>query len=105
MTQMLKFCLAAILVLGLASASPAADETKTLTGTVMCGKCTLKKAADCQNVLVADGQEYYVAKTEASDKVGHVCKGEKKVKATGTVSEKDGKKWLSATAMEEIKAN
>jgi len=105
MTNSLKLALAATLVFGLAASSPAKDETKTLTGTVLCGKCSLKKAADCQNVLVADGQEYYVAKTEASDKVGHVCKGEKKVKATGTVSEKDGQMWLSASAMEELKTN
>jgi hypothetical protein len=105
MTRFLKVGLSLALGLGLALAAVAADETKTLNGVVTCGKCTLKKAADCQNVLVADGQEYYVAKSEAADKVGHVCKGEKKVKATGTVSEKDGKKWLTASAMEELKAN
>jgi hypothetical protein len=102
MKSLIKLGLLAVVVLGLASASPAGDET-TLTGKVVCGKCSIKKAEACQNVLVADGQEYYLAKSEAADKVGHVCKGEKNVKATGSVSEKDGKKWFTASSMEEIK--
>ena len=65
----------------------------------------LKKADACQNVLLSDGQEYWLAKSEASDKFGHVCKGEKMAKATGTVSAKDGKTWLTATSIEELKSN
>ena len=101
---LLKLSLAAFLAGGLAAAA-VADETKTVTGKVTCGKCMLKKAEACQNVLLADGKEYWLAKSEAADKFGHVCKGEKTAKATGTVAEKDGKTWLTATAMEEVKAN
>jgi hypothetical protein len=102
---LMKIGLVAVVAFGLAAAAPAADETKTLTGKVTCGKCMLKKAEGCQNVLLADGQEYWLAKSEAADKFGHVCKGEKQAKVTGSLSEKDGKKWLTATAMEEVKAN
>jgi hypothetical protein len=97
------FRLALVLALACGLAGLASADETTVTGKVVCGKCSLKKADACQNVLVADGQEYQLAKSEAADKVGHVCKGEKNVKATGTVSEKDGKKWFTASAMEEIK--
>ncbi len=103
---LLKLGLVGVVALGLATAAPAADETKTVSGKVVCGKCVAKKADGCQNMLVAsDGAEYWLAKSEAADKFGHVCKGEKNAKATGTVAEKDGKKWLTASAMEEIKSN
>ena len=95
----------AAVALGLAAAAPAGDET-TVTGKVVCAKCSAKKAEACQNMLVtADGQEYWLAKTEAANKFGHVCKGEKNAKVTGTVEEKDGKKWLTASALEELKSN
>jgi len=32
-----------------------------------------------------------------------VCTGEKGAAVTGTVTEKDGKKWLAATKMDEVK--
>ena len=105
MKTLLKLSLVATVALGLAASAPAADET-TVTGKVVCGKCTAKKAEACQNMIVtADGQEYWLAKSEAADKFGHVCKGEKNAKATGIVAEKDGKKWLTASALDELKSN
>lgn len=100
--------LALALVVGFVATVPAADET-TLTGTVVCAKCTLKKAdaKECQDVLVVkDGDqagEYYIAKNEVSKKFGHTCSGEKPATVTGSVAEKDGKKWITATKMEEKK--
>ena len=105
MKTLLKLALVAAVVLGLAASAPAADET-TVTGKVVCGKCSAKKSESCQNMIVtADGQEYWLAKSAAADKFGHVCKGEKNAKATGTVAEQDGKKWLTASALEELKSN
>jgi len=83
----------------------AASET-TLTGKVMCAKCTLKKAdaKECQDVLVVSGGaakgEYYIVKNDVAEKFGHVCSSKKAAKVTGTVAEKDGKKWITASAME-----
>ena len=104
MKTLAKAGLALALVLGLMAAANAADET-TVTGKVVCAKCSLKKAdaAKCQDVLVADGAEYYVEKNDVAKKFGHVCQGEKAATVTGTVAEKDGKKWITATKMEEKK--
>jgi hypothetical protein len=93
---------AALLVLGLVA--PAAAET-TLTGSVMCAKCTLKKAEKCQDVLVVKGDngattEYYVAKNETSEEAGHACTKEYKATVTGEVTEKDGQKWITASKIQ-----
>ncbi len=86
----------------------AADDV-TLTGKVVCAKCTLKKAdaKECQNVLMVTAadktSEYYVAKNDVSEKFGHVCTGEKMAVVTGQVQEKDGKTWITPSKMEEKK--
>jgi hypothetical protein len=99
--------LAVVLLVGVAAV--VAAEEQTLTGSVMCAKCSLKKAdaKACQDVLVVKGggatKEYYVTKNEVATKFGHVCTGEKAVVVTGTVTEKDGKTWITPTKMEENK--
>lgn len=94
------------LAVGLAVAAVAADEV-TLEGKIACAKCTLKKAdaKECQNVLLvenADGKptEYYIAKSDAAEKLGEVCTNTTDAKVTGTVSEKDGRKWITASKVE-----
>ncbi len=82
-----------------------AGDAVTLTGKVACAHCTLKKAdaKACQDVLVVTGEgagEYYLVKNAVSDKFGHVCSGHRAAVVTGTVAEKDGKKWLTATKIE-----
>jgi uncharacterized protein YgiB involved in biofilm formation len=89
----------------------AGDDAKavTVTGKIVCAKCTLQKAdaKACQDVLVVDENgakaEYYLVKNEVAEKYGHVCQGEKGAVVTGTVTEKDGKTWLAATKMEQPK--
>ena len=90
---------------------PAVAAEETINGKIMCAKCSLKKAdADkCQDMLVskdAAGKitELYVEKNEVAKAFGHTCQGEKPAVVTGTVSEKDGKKWISATKMEAPKS-
>jgi len=98
--------LAAIFAVLCLSVAARADEV-TMSGTIVCAKCTLKKgdAKECQNVLLVPGTdgkdvEYYMAKSKAGDAVGEVCTGKKAVTVTGSVSEKDGRKWITASKVE-----
>ena len=59
-------------------------------------------------MLVVKGEqdkttEYYVAKNDVSEKFGHVCTGTKNAVVTGSVTQKDGKTWITATKMDEKK--
>jgi hypothetical protein len=109
MKTIVKLTLALALVTGLVAVATAGEET-TLTGTVMCAKCALKKAdaKECQDVLVVEtgGQntEYYIEKNAVAQKFGHVCQSVKPAVVTGKVTEKDGKKWISPSKMEEKKS-
>jgi Family of unknown function (DUF6370) len=105
MKTIAKLGLAVALVVGLVTAASAGEET--VTGSLMCAKCSLKKAdADkCQDVLVAKDaagkvSEYYIEKNEVAKAYGHTCQGEKATVVTGTVTERDGKMWIAATRME-----
>ncbi len=96
----------AVLVAQVALAAP--PEPVTVSGDLQCAKCTLKEAGakSCQDVLVVAGTggaaetRYYLVKNSVAEKAGHVCQGTKSVAVTGTVSEKDGKKWITATKIE-----
>jgi hypothetical protein len=100
--------LALAVVIGLVAVA-SAEET-TLTGKIMCAKCSLKKAdaTKCQDVLVVKNgdktAEYYVEKNAVAEKFGHVCSGDKGAVVTGAVSEKDGKTWITPSKMEESKS-
>lgn len=107
MKTLAKVTLVLALAVGLAAAVSAGDET-TLSGQVMCAKCSLKKAdaQKCQDVLVTKDEagkvtEYYIEKTDAAKAFGHVCQNQKTAVVTGTVTEKDGKKWIAPSLMEE----
>ena len=99
-----RIAILAAVALALSFSAYAGDEM-TVTGKILCAKCTLKKAdaKECQNVLVVEGDkgttEYYLVKNDVTEKYGHVCMGEKGAVVTGTVMEKDGKTWLTATKM------
>jgi hypothetical protein len=75
-----------------------AADTVTLTGTAECTKCALHETDKCQTVLEvknADGktERYYFTSKKDHDKF---CKGKvENVTVTGTVSEKDGKKFIT----------
>jgi hypothetical protein len=107
--KFLRLLIALMAVATLAGFASAAEEAKTVTvtGKIVCAKCSLQKddAKACQNVIVATegGKtvEYYLVKSPLAEEFGHVCKGEKNVVATGTVTEKDGKTWITATKLDQ----
>ena len=88
----------------LAVAAPAWAADETLKGDMVCAKCFLKKpdAKECQDVLLvtnATGEptEYYVTKNDVAKESGEACTTKIPATITGTVSEKDGRKWITAT--------
>lgn len=98
-----------VLLAALVSAfgSPAGAAEKTLEGTLVCAKCYLKKAdaKECQDVLLvpsSDGSktEYYIAKNDVAIQAGEACTMQVKARVTGTVSQKDGKTWLTPSKIE-----
>lgn len=78
----------------------------TLKGEMTCAKCDLKETTKCQNALkvTEDGKEVtYLLADNAVSKNFHkqVCKAPKNnVSVTGTVTEKDGKKIITATKID-----
>jgi hypothetical protein len=81
----------------------------TITGSMVCGKCTMHETKSCQNVVQVqqDGKtvNYYLAENDLS-KANHkaICGGDaEKVTVTGIVKEKDGKEMLTASKIEVVK--
>ena len=79
------------------------NQEVTVTGTMVCGKCTLHLTKECQNVVQVqkDGKtiNYFLTQNDVS-KAAHdpVCDGSsEKVTATGTVTEKDGQETMTPT--------
>jgi len=99
------------LAIGGAAFSALADDSKptTITGNMFCGKCTLHITDKCQNVVqvTEDGKivNYFLKQNEVSnDAHDAVCHGDtEKVTVTGTIEEKDGKKVMVPTKIEEVK--
>jgi len=105
------FAVAAGLMLAGSTPRLLAAEAKevTITGSMVCGKCTLHETKSCQNVVQVqqDGKtvNYYLAENDLS-KANHkaICGGDaEKVTVTGTVTEKDGKEMLTASKIEVVK--
>src|SRR5208337_3061159 len=101
-----------ILAVSISRLLAAEDASKevTITGTMVCGKCTLHETKECQNVVQVekDGKtvNYYLKQNDVS-KAAHdpICKGgSEKVTVTGTVSEKDGKEMMTPTKIDVIKS-
>jgi hypothetical protein len=90
----------------------AADASKeiTITGNMVCGKCTLHETKECQNVVqvMKDGVTVnYFLKHNATSKAAHeaVCHSDgEKVTVTGTLEKKDGKEVLTPSKIEPVKS-
>jgi Family of unknown function (DUF6370) len=93
-------CFTAALVL--ASALIADDKAKevTLKGTLMCAKCTLNQTSECTTAIqVKEGDKLvtYLLDDKGAGEEHHepICGGAKKEgTVVGTVSEKEGKKYI-----------
>ena len=80
----------------------AADET-TLKGEIVCARCYLNKpdAKECQDVLLVKDPkgttDYYIAKNKVSQDAGEACTNVIPATIVGNVSEKAGRKWITAS--------
>ncbi|MDB6026905.1 MAG: hypothetical protein JWM68_3128 [Verrucomicrobiales bacterium] len=119
----LTLSLAALLVLGLATPSFAAEKEakkeakegkeakeRTIKGEAKCAKCALHEADKCQTAIESENKAgkkvtYYLADNETAKNFHkEICKESKKVTATGTVKKgSDGKMELTASKIEEAK--
>ena len=99
--------LAAGLLLAISTSSLLAVDTAskevTVTGSMVCGKCTMHETKSCQNVVqVSEGGKTvnYYLKENGVSKDAHepICNGNsEKVTVTGTVAMEDGKQVLTPT--------
>lgn len=108
MKASLKLGLSLAVVLSFLALATADDKKEeTLKGTMVCGKCTLKVCKKCTNVLqVKDGDKtvnYFMDDKGAKESYHKaICPGDSKQEAevTGTVSTKDGKKWIKPSKVD-----
>jgi hypothetical protein len=84
----------------LATGVQADDKEVTLKGTILCAKCALKEAKKCTTAIqVKEAGKtvtyYFLDKGAKEDYHEEVCGGGRREgTVTGTVTEKDGKKWI-----------
>jgi hypothetical protein len=76
----------------------------TLSGTMVCGKCSLNETEKCQNVLkvtkAGKEEKYYLAANDVAEKNHEkVCSEEHKATVKGTVADEAGKKVLTASSI------
>ena len=104
---------AGLLLAGLTARVYADDSAKkeiTVTGMMVCAKCTLHETKECQNVVqVTQGTNTvnYYLKNNSVSKAAHdpICGGSsEKVTVTGTVKEKGGKEMMTPTKIEAVKS-
>ena len=97
MLIMMAFC-----ALGISGAqAKAPDKEVTLSGEMVCGRCTLKETKECQNVLkVTEGTKetkYYLKENDVAKSAhGNVCEGPAKATVKGTVQVQGKKNVLTA---------
>jgi len=102
---------AVLLALACCAVAEAADVSVTLEGNIACAKCTLKVEGvdQCQSVLLVKNEtgedaQYWLAPNAVAEAFGDVCTAVKPVTVTGSIEEKDGRKWIAATKIERRQA-
>jgi hypothetical protein len=98
LSALLTLVAALVFVLGLQAEGEKGTKV-TKKGQLVCGKCKLMVCEKCTNVLeVKEGGKTvnYFLKDKGKKEKYHVCQPTKEVTATvtGTLVEKDGKKWI-----------
>ena len=110
MKKLVLIVVTGVLLAGTAGLALAADVV-TITGNMVCGKCTLHLTKECQNVVeVPQGTNtvYYFLEMNDVSKAAHdpICDpgNSEKVTVTGTVEKKDGKEVMTPTKIDVVKS-
>ena len=87
----------------------AASKEVTITGKALCTKCALHETSECQTAIQTetDGKTvtYYLTPNDTATAFHkNICSTPEQVTATGTVSEKNGKKMLTVSKIEPVKS-
>jgi hypothetical protein len=104
MRSALKIAFCVVVLAALTMTVAAQNKATTLTGKITCAKCDLKIEKDCATVIVVNenGKDAIYYLDAKSSKANHdtVCQTAKQGSVTGVVSEKAGKKTITATKVE-----
>jgi len=104
MRSVARIALAVVVLTALTLTVAAQNKPITLTGKITCAKCDLKIEKECATVIVAkeNGKDVIYYLDAKSSKANHdaICQEGKQGSVTGVVSEKDGKKTITATKVE-----
>ena len=95
---------AALIIAFNANTAFAGDKEVTVKGSTKCSACSLHQSTSCNTVIQTkeDGKtvNYFIAENESGKKLEKLCHSGKKVVATGTVKEEDGKRKLTVSKFE-----
>ncbi len=75
-------------------------EEKTYEGEMMCEKCKLKQADACADALKVGDVVYHLEEDGKRKTSAHQCSGTAPAKVTGTVEDRDGKKFIVVSKIE-----
>src|SRR5438477_13188042 len=104
MVRFAKMFAVALVLAAIVATAQARPEEKTLKGTITCAKCDLGVESKCATVIkVKEGDKDVVYYFDAKgDKANHakICKSPMEGSVTGTVAEKDGKKWVTVSKVD-----
>ena len=78
-----------------------AGEVITIEGAMCCAKCVLKEAGECADVVKVGALKYYLEEDGKVETSVHQCRGTTNVKLTGKVEDRDGKKYIIVSEIEE----
>ena len=83
------------------AAAPAeAGEVISVEGVICCAKCALKEAEECSDVVKVGELKYYLEEDGNVKTSVHQCRGTAKVKLSGKVEVRDGKKYIIVSEIE-----
>lgn len=104
----MKKLIAICFVLALVAVSALAEKVE-IEGTLLCAKCSLgQDFKTCTTALVVKKGDvetiYYLVDNDVLEAAGKPCMDQSEATVSGTIAEKDGKFWVTASSIEKREA-